>query len=117
MSEAKIKATIAAAEAHAAILRVGLAEKGIETKVSVMNLATAPFGPQTETEMRDSFRVGAYTAEISFDTATYRQVVRWLPKTPAPKSWSKQETAQYRAGRDAFPCESVGASRRVPGRV
>jgi hypothetical protein len=112
--EEAMRANITAAKASAAKLADMVAAKGWDTKISVMDLDTGRWKARSETEMRHTFRVGACTVEMTFDTTTCNQTVRFLPNMPDPKSLSRQEMAQYRAGRDDFYAK-IG--ERLGGRV
>jgi hypothetical protein len=52
-----------------------------------------------------TFKVGRYTCAMSFIWSTRQLACEWAPHVPPPKSLSKKEINQYRAGRDALFAE------------
>ena len=51
--------------------------------------------------MTSTFTVGRFTCEMSW-SPTSGIKCEWSPDIPAPKSLSKKEVREYRAGRDLF---------------
>jgi hypothetical protein len=49
-----------------------------------------------------TFSVGAYTCSMTFVASDRCLQCGWDPYQPPPKSLTKQEIEQYRAGRDAL---------------
>jgi hypothetical protein len=58
--------------------------------------------------MTSKFPVGRFTCEMSWAPGGGMKC-EWSPDVPAPKSLSKAEANQYRAGRDAFLREVASA--------
>jgi hypothetical protein len=52
-----------------------------------------------------TFDVGCYVCTMTFVRSTRRLACEWAPRVPPPKSLSKQELDQYRAGRDVLMAE------------
>ena len=51
--------------------------------------------------LTSKFPVGSFLCEMSWTTAGSLRC-EWSPDVPAPRSLSKKEVREYRAGRDAF---------------
>ena len=51
--------------------------------------------------MTAKFPVGRYVCEMTWSPSSGLRC-EWLPDVPLPKSLSKEEVREYRAGRDAF---------------
>jgi hypothetical protein len=58
--------------------------------------------------MTSKFPVGRYVREMSWTTAGGLRC-EWSPDVPPPRSLSKKEVREYRAGRDAFVQEIASA--------
>jgi hypothetical protein len=57
--------------------------------------------------MTSKFPVGRFTCEMTWTGSGLR--CEWAPDVPAPKSLTKKEAREYRAGRDLFMQEIASA--------
>jgi len=63
--------------------------------------STTSANTKAGTMMTSTFTVGRFTCDMSWSPAG-GLTCEWTPDIPAPKSLSKKDVRQYRAGRDAF---------------
>ena len=57
----------------------------------------------------NTFKVGAFTCEMTFTLGANRIEAQWRPRSPRRGELSKAEMRQYRDGRDALMAEVAGA--------
>jgi hypothetical protein len=60
-----------------------------------------------------TFRVGPYTARMTFNPNTRQLACEWDPHTPPAKSLTRKEIDQYRSGRDALLAEVARAMGNI----
>jgi hypothetical protein len=82
------------------------AAKFPDLPISVMDIDEGRWRSRSGTEMRETFRVGEFTAEMTFDTITRAHSVRFLPYVPVPNSLSSaggRELSQIGQGGETAP--------------